>query len=90
MKKDRFVLSVDRNVNDEAREKDATSIMSTQARMGVITTPFATALIEGNLQRVEETNPCESNTSLMTSVRAAQVTNLLLEFGHHLQTFVST
>ena len=61
------------NHHDEAREKDATSIMSTQARMGVITTPFATALIEGNFQRVEETDPYETNSSLMASVRVVLV-----------------
>ena len=55
--------------HQEARQKDATSIMSTQARMRVVTTPFATALIEGNFQRVEETDPYETNSSLMASVR---------------------
>ena len=59
--------------HQEAREKDATSIMSTQARLRVVTTPFATALIEGNFQRVEETDPYETNSSLMASVRVVLV-----------------
>ena len=68
--------------HNEARQKDATSTMSTQARMRVVTTPFAAALIEGNFQRVEETDPYETNSSLMTSVRVVLVICLRFRFKH--------